>query len=216
MPKDYVISLKFDGLAGFSKMKSGLAAAVALFCIFPPSLGSETLTLTTYYPAPFAAYSSLLTTGRTLLARDGDNVRIGAPALTPSAPNGAAGNLDVNDIYLRAESQWATRLPMTKIYTAGKVAGLSCALVEETLTGGGCNAGWSFNWGPWTITIPRWCIGAGKFKICWGPYSFTIPGFSWGIVVSCGTVPAGDRKTMWFIYPAVPPATTWISCVRNR
>jgi hypothetical protein len=42
----------------------------------PAIINSETLTLTTYYPAPYGGYASLLTTGRTLLARDGSNVGI--------------------------------------------------------------------------------------------------------------------------------------------
>lgn len=202
MSKECVVSLKFNIPDKFPKMKFILTAAAVLFCGFPLNLGSETLTLVTYYPAPYGGYASILTTGRTLLARDGNNVVIGAPALTPPAPNGAAGNLDVNDIYLRARGVWASRLPKTTIYTAGKVPGISCALAEETLIGGGCSAGWSFNWGPWTIGV--------------GPLSITIPGFSWGIVVGCGTVPSGDQKTMWFVYPGIPPATTWISCVSNR
>ncbi|MEI7528450.1 MAG: hypothetical protein WCK76_05845 [Elusimicrobiota bacterium] len=36
----------------------------------PGTLDSETLTLTTYYPAPYGGYASLLTTGNTFLARD--------------------------------------------------------------------------------------------------------------------------------------------------
>ncbi|MEK7721109.1 MAG: hypothetical protein AAB359_01825, partial [Elusimicrobiota bacterium] len=39
--------------------------------------GSETLTLTTYYPAPYGGYVSLLTTGQTVLARDSGSVGIG-------------------------------------------------------------------------------------------------------------------------------------------
>lgn len=50
-----------------------------LICWKPGPLGSETLTITTYYPAPYGAYSSLLTTDQTLLARDAGNVGVGTP-----------------------------------------------------------------------------------------------------------------------------------------
>ncbi len=51
-------------------------------CWHPGFLGSENLTLTTYYPAPYGGYASLLTTGQTLLARDGGNVGLGTAAPT--------------------------------------------------------------------------------------------------------------------------------------
>jgi hypothetical protein len=51
---------------------------VLLFpALLPATSGAETLTLTTYYPAPYGGYVSILTTGRTELARDGDYVTIG-------------------------------------------------------------------------------------------------------------------------------------------
>jgi hypothetical protein len=46
-------------------------------CWHPGFIGSETLTLTTYYPAPYGGYVSILTTGSTLLARDAGNVGVG-------------------------------------------------------------------------------------------------------------------------------------------
>ena len=46
----------------------------------PAFIESETLTLTTYYPAPYGGYASILTTGQTLLARDGGNVGVGTGA----------------------------------------------------------------------------------------------------------------------------------------
>ena len=41
-------------------------------------LGSESVTLTTYYPAPSGVYTQMITTGKTLLARDGTSVSIGS------------------------------------------------------------------------------------------------------------------------------------------
>ncbi len=71
-----------DGLnirLSFSR-KSVLPLFVLGFLFWHPGfIGSESLTLTTYYPAPYGGYVSLLTTGQTLLARDGGNVGIGTP-----------------------------------------------------------------------------------------------------------------------------------------
>lgn len=54
------------------------AVLTAFFiCFHPKLLGSETLTLTTYYPSPYGGYARLLTTDQTLLARDGGAVAIG-------------------------------------------------------------------------------------------------------------------------------------------
>lgn len=69
----------------------------------PGFLGSEVLTLTTYYPAPYGGYVNLLTTNKTLLARDGGAVGIGTGAaalnasykLTVSA-SGAMGGIGGN------------------------------------------------------------------------------------------------------------------------
>ncbi|MBI4056536.1 MAG: hypothetical protein HY399_03205 [Elusimicrobia bacterium] len=40
-------------------------------------LSTETLTMTTYYPAPYGVYNQIITTGQTILARDSGNVGIG-------------------------------------------------------------------------------------------------------------------------------------------
>lgn len=71
--------------------KSALLLLVLFFvCWHPGFIGSESLTLTTYYPAPYGGYVSLLTTSQTLLARDGGNVGIRTGSSTPRSP------LDVN------------------------------------------------------------------------------------------------------------------------
>ena len=60
-----------------TRRKAWLLLTAFFVCWHPGFLGSETLTLTTYYPAPYGGYASLLTTGKTLLARDAGNVGIG-------------------------------------------------------------------------------------------------------------------------------------------
>jgi hypothetical protein len=50
---------------------------VILITALPKLVNTETLTITTYYPAPYGGYVSLLTTNNTWLARDAGNVGIG-------------------------------------------------------------------------------------------------------------------------------------------
>lgn len=52
---------------------------------------SETLQITTYYPAPYGAYVSILTTGNTILARDGG--RVGIRTANPNAELDVVGNI---------------------------------------------------------------------------------------------------------------------------
>lgn len=67
--------VRFDVRFG-SRAARGLMAAVMFFAAVP-ELASESVTLTTYYPAPSGVYAQMITTGNTYLARDGGAVRIG-------------------------------------------------------------------------------------------------------------------------------------------
>ncbi|HBB65820.1 MAG: hypothetical protein A2X28_00440 [Elusimicrobia bacterium GWA2_56_46] len=81
-------------------MRGGsLFTLVFFFIVWRPGfIASETLTLTTYYPAPYGGYASLLTTGQTLLARDGGRVGIGlGPGGLPTAKLHVAGTFRLVD-----------------------------------------------------------------------------------------------------------------------
>jgi hypothetical protein len=56
----------------------------AMLLVAAPELASESVTLTTYYPAPSGVYTQLISTTKTWLARDGGWVDIG----TSGAPSG--------------------------------------------------------------------------------------------------------------------------------
>lgn len=60
-----------------------LMLAAAVVAIVTPELGSENVTLSTYYPAPSGVYNKMITTGATLLATSGGSVGIGTT--TPDA-----------------------------------------------------------------------------------------------------------------------------------
>ncbi len=69
------------------------AFLIILACL-PLDLGSENLTLQTYYPSPLGAYAQLTSTDQTTLARDGGNAAVGQPSANPGhAGPAAAGNL---------------------------------------------------------------------------------------------------------------------------
>ena len=73
MENENIVTIQFK----FTRDKALLLMALFFLCWQPRVLNSETLTLTTYYPAPYGGYVSLLTTGKTLLARDGGSVGVG-------------------------------------------------------------------------------------------------------------------------------------------
>lgn len=64
-------------LAAKSRKRTLLLASL-LLAFHPVFLGAERLTTTTYYPAPYAGYAKLLTSGNAALARDAGRVGIGA------------------------------------------------------------------------------------------------------------------------------------------
>ncbi|MDA8242901.1 MAG: hypothetical protein M0025_02135 [Elusimicrobia bacterium] len=81
---------------GLSHRKTAVGLLAWLFvCWHPGFIGSETLTLTTYYPAPYGGYVSILTTSQTILARDGGNVGVGTGA--PAAKLHVVGSFELQN-----------------------------------------------------------------------------------------------------------------------
>ncbi len=71
------IKLRFD--LTFSRRFVAAAGAVSIMLCAVPELESESVTLSTYYPAPSGVYTKMITTGDTLLARDGGQIAMGTP-----------------------------------------------------------------------------------------------------------------------------------------
>ncbi len=94
----------------FNRKSALLFLVVFFLCWHPGFIGSESLTLTTYYPAPYGGYVSILTTNQTLLARDGGNVGIRTGASVPRRP------LDVN-----GEIVTAARMTMAQDMTSASL-----------------------------------------------------------------------------------------------
>lgn len=74
--KEFNIKLSVD------KRRAIFLLAAFFLCWHPGFIGSETLQLTTYYPAPYGGYVSILTTGNTLLSRDSGRVGVGLASPT--------------------------------------------------------------------------------------------------------------------------------------
>lgn len=78
-----------------SKSMLRWGAVVFVLCAAATDLSSESVTLTTYYPAPSGVYTNMITTDRTNLARDGNMVVVGSVA-TPVEKLEVGGNIAVS------------------------------------------------------------------------------------------------------------------------
>lgn len=85
------ISLQVSLNFGPRALRSCLTGAMLLLAA--GDLGSENVTLTTYYPAPSGVYTQMITTGKTILARD-----VSASSFVGIGTAAPAYKLDVNGV----------------------------------------------------------------------------------------------------------------------
>ncbi len=71
-------------------LRCGMVAL--LLSVFAGDLGSESVTLTTYYPAPSGVYTQMITTGNTYLARDGAS-KVGVGTTNPATALSVVGDM---------------------------------------------------------------------------------------------------------------------------
>ena len=119
------------------RLFQGVLAALLLSTL-ARELSSESVTLTTYYPAPSGVYTQMVTTGNTYLARDGGKVAIGttAPGATLSVigPSGAAfqiadGSQGVNKVLIsdaNGMASWQKQFAFGGMYTTDGRSGSQC------------------------------------------------------------------------------------------
>lgn len=123
-------------------------------------LNSESVTLSTYYPAPSGVYTNMITTGNTFLARDGGAVIVGgalgvgtatapAQALDVTGNSAVSGDSTVGGI-VTAGSRVVVTSGYVRVTSAGCVAanvtqGVVCSGVQyATFSPGFYVEGWSY------------------------------------------------------------------------
>jgi len=79
--------------------------AAALLVTVTPELGSENVTLSTYYPAPSGVYTKMITTGSTFLATSGGSNYVGIGTTNPGVPLDITNTQTVGIRYVKTGSQ---------------------------------------------------------------------------------------------------------------
>jgi hypothetical protein len=77
------LTVRFDLSFGSRSLRCLMAAGM-IFSV-ATEVASESVTLTTYYPAPSGVYAQMITTGNTFLSRDGGYLLVGAVLAAPPA-----------------------------------------------------------------------------------------------------------------------------------
>lgn len=98
------LTIRFDVRVTPAVLRTAVAAV--LLTVAAPELGSESVTLSTYYPAPSGVYANMITTGQTLVARDGGNVGIGLGGSAPSYKLHVNGTTYANGAILAAQNNY--------------------------------------------------------------------------------------------------------------
>lgn len=80
-----------------SHWKTTAPIALAALLFLPAALSTESMTLTTFYPAPYGVYTQLRSTRNTFLAYQGDRVGIGT--VTPGSKLGINGEVAIGSAY---------------------------------------------------------------------------------------------------------------------
>lgn len=89
--------------------------AVMLLCAVG-DLNSESVTLSTYYPAPSGVYTNMITTGNTFLARDGGaGTKVGIGVTNPGGKLAVSGSMSVGTAYA------ATVPPANSLIVSGRL-----------------------------------------------------------------------------------------------
>lgn len=90
------IRLNFDLSLVYGPRTFRAPLAALMMLAAAGDLNSESVTLSTYYPAPSGVYTNMITTGNTYLARDGGAAsRVGIGTITPGSKLSVAGSLSM-------------------------------------------------------------------------------------------------------------------------
>lgn len=217
------ITVRFN-LTFSRRFVSTFTAAAMMLCAVP-ELNSESVTLSTYYPAPSGVYTNMITTGNTYLARDGAGTRVGIGTISPSY------KLDVNgDIGVGAGSKYTTAAgnDLNLDAPAGRSLYLKVGGATMVTTGATGNVGigmtssnkLSVSGAIESTSVLQTRQGAA----CTGPFSYNYPTPLGGTLTICGgqyvTTVAGvlskyillplDRGPS--LVPPINPTFTYLCC----
>lgn len=101
-----------------------------MLCMCVAGIAEETITLTTYYPAPYGAYEELTTTGNTNLATTSGNVGIGTT--NPNETLEVDGTIRANTAFNINGTDGDT--DTYTVVTNAKIAGPNIQLKTRTIT----------------------------------------------------------------------------------
>ena len=209
--------------SSFGRRGPRLLMAAAMFFSAASELASETVTLSTYYPAPSGVYAQMITTGNTYLARDnasnGGQVGIGtsnpvAGSLLDVEGGAASGvTLNVGNLTVGSAGQ------PTTVKINGAVAATTLQATKSAAPGDTCSAGQLAEDGSGNIVS---CQGSQWSKIVsvqTGSFYFTNPGDPYGeTYLGQGTV-TSIEGTSYFSGTAVVPAcggSPWNTAVTDN
>lgn len=152
------LNLDLSFVYGPRTFRVPLAALMMLAAV--GELNSESVTLSTYYPAPSGVYTNMITTGNTFLARDGGGAsRVGVGTTAPGAKLSVSGSMAVGAAYA------ASAPPADSVIVSGSVGiGLTnpgsaldvvgtmkvtrSGCTESTANNGSCAGGRYITWNP--------------------------------------------------------------------
>lgn len=132
------IVIRFDMRLG-AKWRRGALTGLLMFSV-APELGSESVTLSTYYPAPSGVYTNMITTSNTYLARDGGNLGVGTSSpssklhVTGSTTLGGATTVSASGVALDVSQNAAIRVGRAILSSGGDYMHLAN---NEYYNGGG-------------------------------------------------------------------------------
>ncbi len=174
--------------------------AAGLVAILPRGVGSESLTLQTYYPSPIGIYSTLTTTGATLLARDGGDVGVATNAPTQALDVNGKIRMRVPTAAADAADTVATKgyVDQAVLQTKVKIEsghGLTPGQCPGTNSGGLCSQPFqqniafqaTFTAPPAVVVVPEdvsqqgGCVGGATDKVVAYPSNITKTGFTLNI-----------------------------------
>lgn len=121
-----------------SAVKTAFPVLSLTFAFLNPALlRAESLTMTTYYPAPFGGYAKLLTTSDTFLARDGGSVGIGTTSPAANAKLDVNGNIYGSNVFANGDKV-LTRISCPDGKLACTISGNTLTITLAPLTCTGC------------------------------------------------------------------------------